>query len=78
MELLQLTFAKTTGSLAFYNRTTKSGGVALHLQEKLGRYTDDDEFNNVDGSVVGRSVEFNGFKLYLVSDYAPCCGKSKS
>jgi hypothetical protein len=44
-----------------------SGGVAIHLQEKLGRYTDDDEFNNVDGSVVGHSVEFNGYKLYLVS-----------
>jgi hypothetical protein len=27
--------------------------------------------------VVGRSVEFNGYKLYLVSVYAPCCGKSK-
>jgi exonuclease III len=67
-----------SGSWAFYNRTTKSGGVAIHLQEKLGRYTDDDEFNNVDGSVVGQSVEFNGYKLYLVSVYAPCCGKSKS
>jgi exonuclease III len=55
-----------------------SGGVAIHLQEKLGRYTDDDEFNNVDGSVVGRSVEFNGYKLYLVSVYAPFCGKSKT
>jgi exonuclease III len=55
-----------------------SGGVAIHLREKLGRYTDDDEFNNVDGSVVGRLVEFNGYKLYLVSVYAPCCGKSKS
>jgi exonuclease III len=55
-----------------------SGGVAIHLQEKLGRYTDDDEFNNVDGSVVGRSVEFNGCKLYLVSVYAPYCGMSKS
>jgi exonuclease III len=67
-----------SGSWAFNNRTTKSGGVAIHLQEKLGQYTDDDEFNNVDGSVVGRSVEFNGYKLYLVSVYAPCCGKSKS
>jgi exonuclease III len=67
-----------SGNWAFNNRTTKSGGVAIHLQEKLGRYTDDDEFNNDDGSVVGRSVEFNGYKLYLVSVYAPCCGKSKS
>jgi hypothetical protein len=45
---------RDSGSWAFNNRTTKSGGVALHLQEKLGRYTDDEEFNNVDGSVVGR------------------------
>jgi hypothetical protein len=67
-----------SSSWAFNNRTTKSGSVAIHLQEKLGRYTDEDEFNNVDGSVVGRSVEFNGYKLYLVSVYAPCCGKSKS
>jgi hypothetical protein len=52
-----------SGSWAFNNRTTKSGGEAIHLQEKLGRYTDDDEFNNDDGSVVGRSVEFNGYKL---------------
>jgi hypothetical protein len=54
-----------------------SGGVAIHLQEKLCRYTDDDEFNNVDGSVVGGLVEFKGYKHYLVSVYAPCCGKSK-
>jgi exonuclease III len=54
-----------------------SGGVAIHLQEKLGRHTDDDESNNDDGSVVGRLVEFNRYKLYLVSVYAPCCGKSK-
>jgi exonuclease III len=67
-----------SGSWAFNNRTTMSGGVAIHLQEKLGQYTDDDEFNNDDGSVVGRLVEFNGYKLYLVSDYAPCCGKSKT
>jgi exonuclease III len=67
-----------SGSWAFNDRTTMSGGVAIHLQEKLGRYTDDDEFNNVDGSVVGRSVEFNGYKLYLVSVYAPFCGKSKT
>jgi exonuclease III len=33
---------------------------------------------NISSSVVGRSVEFNGYKLYLVSVYAPCCGKSKS
>jgi exonuclease III len=67
-----------SGSWAFNNRTTKTGGVAIHLQDKLGQYTDDVEFNNVDGSVVGCSVEFNGYKLYLVSVYAPCCGKSKS
>jgi hypothetical protein len=74
----QMMFAKMTGSWAFNNRTTKSGGVSIHLQDRLGRYTDDDEFNNDDGSVVGRTVEFNGKKLYLVSVYAPCCGKSKS
>jgi hypothetical protein len=28
--------------------------------------------------VVGRSVEFNGYKLYMVSVYAPYCGKSKT
>jgi exonuclease III len=67
-----------SGSWAFNNRTTKSGGVAIHRKEKLGRYTYDDEFNNDDRSVVGRSVELNGYKLYLVSVYAPCCGKSKS
>jgi exonuclease III len=67
-----------SGSLAFNNRTTMSGGVTIHLQEKLGRYTDEDEFNNVDGSVVKHLVEFNGYKLYLVSVYAPCCGKSKT
>jgi exonuclease III len=31
-------------SWAFNNRTTMSGGVAIHLQEKLGQYTDEDEF----------------------------------
>jgi exonuclease III len=67
-----------SGSWAFNNRTSMSGCVAIHLQEKLGRYTDDDEFNHVDGSVAGRLVELNGYKLYLVSVYAPCCGKSKS
>jgi exonuclease III len=67
-----------SGSWAFNNRTTMSRGEAIHLQEKLGQYTDDDEFNNVDGSLVGCLVEFNGYKLYLVSVYAPCCGKSKS
>jgi exonuclease III len=28
--------------------------------------------------VVKHLVEFNGYKLYLVCVYAPCCGKSKT
>jgi exonuclease III len=67
-----------SNSWALNNRSIMSGGVAIHLQEKLGRYTDDNEFNNDDGSVVGRLVEFNGYKLHLVSVYAPCCSKSKT
>jgi hypothetical protein len=56
-------FARMTGSWAFNNSSTMSGGVAIHIQEKLGQYTDDSAFNNIDGSVAGRLFEFNGYKL---------------
>jgi hypothetical protein len=62
-----------SGIWAFNNRTTMPGGVAILLKEKLGQYTDDDEYKNVHSSVVERSVEFNGYSVN-----APCCGKSKT
>ena len=78
VNLAETTQKEFKGSWAFNNRRNDSGGVAIYNNEKVGRLlTDDtDDYNDKNGSLIGRTLKINDIKLYIISAYAPCCGKS--
>ena len=68
------------GSWAYNNRANNSGGVALyHKANNTGRLLTEDteDFNDDKGSLIGRTLQINDIKIYLISAYAPCCDAKK-
>ena len=65
------------GPWAFADRSTNSGGVAMHLSNKSRFLSDDpDAFEDGNGSLLGRTVVAGPMTLYIISAYAPCCSGS--
>ena len=68
------------GSWAHNTRANNSGGVALyHRANNTGRLLTEDaeDFEDSKGSLIGRTLQINDCKIYLISAYAPCCDKRK-
>ena len=77
-KMAETTQKEFVGNWAFNHRSNDSGGVAIYNNEKVGRLLVDDneDYTDKNGSLIGRTLKINETKLYVISAYAPCCGRS--
>ena len=67
------------GTWAFNNRSNNSGGVAIYNKDNVGRLVENDQedFNDSNGSLIGRTIKVEDISIYIISAYAPCCDQSR-
>ena len=73
-DLANQTQKEFKGEWEFNNRRNNSGGVAVYNQKNACRILADDINNHNDskGSIIGRTININDIKIYVISAYAPC------
>ena len=62
------------GDWQFNNRRNDSGGVAIYSKKHKLKQNDIHDFEDSNGSIIGRTVKIDDKTLYVISAYAPCCG----
>ena len=62
------------GNWEFNNRRNNSGRVTIYNKKKACRILADDsnDYNYSKGSMIGRTININDIKIYVISAYAPC------
>ena len=62
------------GDWQFNNRRNDAGGVAIYSKKHKLRKDDIHDYEDDNGSMIGRTVNIDDKALYIISAYAPCCG----
>ena len=72
--LASITSKEFKGTWNFNHNVTNAGGVAIYNSDNVGRVidTDSEDYSDDKGRVIGRTIQIDGSKIYVISAYAPC------
>ena len=72
--LASITSKEFRGTWNFNHNVANAGGVAVYNSDNVGRVLENDteDYSDDKGRVIGRTIQLDGFKIYVISAYAPC------